>query len=348
MRSRNVLRAKSRALAAAWAACLSMQAAGAAATIFDFDTPASSGAWTPLNDGVMGGLSRSNARITGATTLAFTGEVSLENNGGFASIQSRVQAIDLRETSGLAARVRGDGKTYWMTLRTNVPIPAGWYQARIETAAGKWIEVRLPFDQFRATSFGRTLPGAPPLPRNAIESIGFLISDKQKGAFALEVDWIKAYASARLAAGDRAPAFTRPDQRGAATALADFEGKKVLVYFYPKADTPGCTAQACSVRDADAALDALGLEVLGVSPDQPDAQQKFDEKFSLGFRLLSDPDKTAARAYGAIETRTANETTTETIVRSAFLIDEQGVILKAWYKISPAEMVPEAMRALAR
>ncbi len=334
-------------LAGVCAVLLSLQAAGAPVTIFDFDTAASSGVWTPLNDGVMGGVSRSNARITEAKTLAFTGEVSLENNGGFASMQSPMKGDRLGDCSGLTARIRGDGKVYWMTLRTDVPVPAGWYQARIDTAAGKWIEVRLPFEQFRATSFGRPLP-APPPSRSKIQSIGFLISDKQKGPFALEVDWIKAYASAQLAAGDKAPAFTRPDQRGAATALADLEGKKVLLFFYPKADTPGCTAQACSVRDADATFDALGVEVLGMSPDQPDAQLKFDEKFALGFRLLSDPDKSAARAYGALDTKTVDGKTTETLVRSAFLIDERGVILNAWYKIAPAAMVPEAARALAR
>lgn len=97
-----------------------------------------------------------------------------------------------------------------------------------------------------------------------------------------------------LAAGDKAPAFSLPDQNGNTVRLADFAGKKLLVYFYPKADTPGCTRQACSIRDALPNLAATGIAAVGVSPDKPAALKKFDEKYSLGFPLLSDPDHTDA------------------------------------------------------
>ena len=104
---------------------------------------------------------------------------------------------------------------------------------------------------------------------------------------------------ARLKAGDAAPAFELPDQHGETVKLADFGGGKLLVYFYPRADTPGCTRQACSVRDAREELRDMGLAVVGISPDQPAKQQKFDDKYGSGFPLLADPDHRVAAAYGA-------------------------------------------------
>ena len=100
-------------------------------------------------------------------------------------------------------------------------------------------------------------------------------------------------------AGDKAPAFNLSDQHGDKIRLASFKGRDVLVYFYPKADTPGCTTQACSLRDARETTDAGGAVVLGISPDKPGAQAKFDTKYELGFPLLSDPDHAVADAYGA-------------------------------------------------
>ena len=103
----------------------------------------------------------------------------------------------------------------------------------------------------------------------------------------------------RLQIGDPAPEFALADQEGNTLKLSGFHGKKLLLYFYPKADTPGCTKQACQIRDARAELEELEVDALGISPDKPVAQKKFDGKYGLGFPLLSDPDHVVARSYGA-------------------------------------------------
>src|SRR5207237_3041257 len=103
---------------------------------------------------------------------------------------------------------------------------------------------------------------------------------------------------AQLKPGDKAPAFRLSDQSGDDVKLSDFKGRKVLVYFYPKADTPGCTAQSCSVRDARADFEGLDIAAVGISPDVPKSQKAFDAKYGLGFPLLADPDHTVADAYG--------------------------------------------------
>jgi peroxiredoxin Q/BCP len=152
---------------------------------------------------------------------------------------------------------------------------------------------------------------------------------------------------AKLSPGDEAPAFSLKDQGGKTVKLADFAGKKLLVYFYPKADTPGCTVQSCAVRDSIASLSKLGAAAVGISPDAPSAQQKFDEKFGLGFPLLSDPDHAVAEAFGAWGKKSMYGKEYEGIVRSSFLIDEKGKIVEAWYKVSPQDTVPKARAALA-
>lgn len=150
-----------------------------------------------------------------------------------------------------------------------------------------------------------------------------------------------------LEAGDAAPPFSLADQAGRTVSLADLAGRKVLVYFYPKADTPGCTTQSSAVRDARDELASLGVDVLGVSPDQPDAQARFDEKLGLGFPLLSDPDHAVAEAYGVWGERTSHGMTSMGIVRSSFLIDEEGRIEGAWYRVAPQDTVPKARESLA-
>jgi peroxiredoxin Q/BCP len=151
-----------------------------------------------------------------------------------------------------------------------------------------------------------------------------------------------------LKAMDPAPDFTLADQEGQQVRLSDFRGKKVLIYFYPKADTPGCTTQACSIRDARPDLAGLGLTALGISPDQPAALQKFSSKYGLGFTLLSDPDHAAAEAYGVWSEKKMYGKSYLGIVRSSFLIDEEGRVVAAWYKISPKDTVPAALEALGR
>lgn len=149
-----------------------------------------------------------------------------------------------------------------------------------------------------------------------------------------------------LKAGDPAPDFALPDQQGKTVKLSDLRGQKVVVYFYPRADTPGCTTQACSLRDAQEPLQVAGATVIGISPDKPEAQAKFDTKYGLGFTLLSDPDHAVADAYGAWGERAMYGKTYMGIVRSAFVIDEQGKVVEALYKISPKDTVPKALKAL--
>ena len=151
---------------------------------------------------------------------------------------------------------------------------------------------------------------------------------------------------ARLTEGDTAPAFELKDQQGKAVSLSQFHGRKVLVYFYPKADTPGCTKQACNLRDAKDELYGRGVVVIGISPDPEVKQSKFDSKYGLGFPLLSDEDHSTADAYGAWGEKSMYGKKYMGIVRSSFLIDEQGNIAKTWYKISPKDTVPKLLAEL--
>ncbi len=151
----------------------------------------------------------------------------------------------------------------------------------------------------------------------------------------------------RLAAGDKAPAFSLADQSGKTVSLSDFTGKKLLVYFYPKADTPGCTRQACSIRDAMPNLASTGIAAVGISPDKPAALKKFDDKYGLGFPLLSDPDHTVSTAYATWAEKTRCGKTSMGIVRSSFLVGGDGKIVKAWYDVKPEDTVPKAMDALS-
>jgi peroxiredoxin Q/BCP len=150
-----------------------------------------------------------------------------------------------------------------------------------------------------------------------------------------------------LSVGDKAPAFSLKDQNGRTVSLSDFKGRKLLIYFYPKADTPGCTRQSVCVRDAAAQFAQAGTAVVGISPDEPERQKKFDEKHDLGFPLLSDADHKAARAYGAWGKKSMYGKTYEGIIRSSFVIDESGTILQASYKVKPEDTVPNARKALA-
>jgi peroxiredoxin Q/BCP len=148
----------------------------------------------------------------------------------------------------------------------------------------------------------------------------------------------------RLVAGKKAPTFSLPDQSGDTVKLSGFKGRKVLVYFYPRADTPGCTAQACGLRDV---LGQVGdTAIVGISPDKPTAQAKFDEKYGLGFPLLSDVDHAVAGAYGVWTEKTNYGRKYMGIERSAFLIDEQGKLAQVWYKISPKDTSARLLEAV--
>jgi thioredoxin-dependent peroxiredoxin len=147
-----------------------------------------------------------------------------------------------------------------------------------------------------------------------------------------------------LKPGDKAPAIKLSDQSGATVKLTDFKGRKVLVFFYPKADTPGCTTQACGLRDI--AGDVGDTAILGISPDPPAKQKKFDAKYGLGFPLLADEDHAVADAYGVWGEKTLYGRKYMGIVRSAFLVDEKRRIADAWYKVSPKDTPKNLLAAL--
>lgn len=146
------------------------------------------------------------------------------------------------------------------------------------------------------------------------------------------------------APGEAAPAFSLTDQHGETRTLAEFAGRRVLMFFYPKADTPGCTTQACGLRDV--AADIGDTQVIGISPDEPGRQAKFDNKYDLGFPLLSDPDHTTAEAYGVWGEKKMYGRAYMGIIRSAFLVGADGTIEQSWPKISPKDTPVKLLGAL--
>jgi peroxiredoxin Q/BCP len=137
----------------------------------------------------------------------------------------------------------------------------------------------------------------------------------------------------KLEAGAKAPSFTLPDQDDKQVSLSDFAGQRVIVYFYPKDDTPGCTAEACQFNDNLAAFERAQVPVLGISPDKAASHQKFRAKYGLDFSLLSDPDHKVMERYGAWGEKTMYGRTTTGVIRSTFVIDEQGKVARSWYNV---------------
>ncbi|OZD12642.1 MULTISPECIES: thioredoxin-dependent thiol peroxidase [Nocardiaceae] len=151
----------------------------------------------------------------------------------------------------------------------------------------------------------------------------------------------------KLEAGDPAPAFTLPDADGNDVSLADYAGKKVIVYFYPAASTPGCTKQACDFRDSLTELNGEGLEVVGISPDKPAKLAKFRDKEGLNFPLLSDEEKTTLKAWGAFGEKKNYGKVYEGVIRSTFLVDEDGKIEVAQYNVRATGHVAKLRRDLS-
>lgn len=148
-----------------------------------------------------------------------------------------------------------------------------------------------------------------------------------------------------LAPGDDAPDFCLLDQTGNMRRLSDHRGRKVLVFFYPKADTPGCTAQACGLRDAAGSIGDTAI--VGISPDPPPRQARFDAKHDLRFPLLADQDHAVADAYGAWGEKSMYGKRYMGVIRSAFLVDEQGKVAHAWYRVAPRDTAANLVAALA-
>jgi peroxiredoxin Q/BCP len=148
--------------------------------------------------------------------------------------------------------------------------------------------------------------------------------------------------------GKKAPGFTLKDGTGRAVSLADFSGKDVIVYFYPKDDTPGCTKEACGFRDAFGELQKLGAVVLGVSPDGAMAHQKFAAKYKLPFPLLSDPDKSVMEQYGAWGEKMMYGKKVIGVIRSTVWVGKDGRVRKHWKRVAKAEAHPEEVMAALR
>lgn len=152
----------------------------------------------------------------------------------------------------------------------------------------------------------------------------------------------------RLSPGDTAPDFTLPDADGKDVALSDYRGRKVIVYFYPAASTPGCTKQACDFRDNLAELAGAGIEVIGISPDKPAKLVKFRDAEKLTFPLLSDPDRTVLTAWGAFGEKMMYGKTVTGVIRSTFLVDEAGKIEVAQYNVKAAHTTTKIERILGK
>jgi len=163
--------------------------------LFDFTTSTNSPAWQIVNDDVMGGVSTSRFKVL-TNGAIFSGAVSLENNGGFASVRSSPVRQNLTGCEYFVVRVRGDGRRYKFTVRTEIGFDTPIYQCSFTTKRDEWEEHRLPFKEFVPTFRGRILTDVPALNPAKVSSVGFLISDKQDGSFQLEVAWIKASAGA--------------------------------------------------------------------------------------------------------------------------------------------------------
>lgn len=154
-------------------------------------------------------------------------------------------------------------------------------------------------------------------------------------------------ATPRLAVGAKAPGFSLPDADGQTVKLSDYRGRKVIVYFYPAASTPGCTKQACDFRDSLAELNDAGLDVIGISPDKPEKLAKFRDKEGLTFPLLSDPDRKVLTAWGAFGEKTMYGKTVQGVIRSTFLVDETGKIAVAQYNVKATGHVAKLRRDLS-
>ena len=151
----------------------------------------------------------------------------------------------------------------------------------------------------------------------------------------------------RLAPGDKAPTFSLPDADGNKVSLADYKGRRVIVYFYPAASTPGCTKQACDFRDNLAELNDAGIDVVGISPDKPEKLAKFRDAEKLTFPLLSDPERKVLSAYGAYGEKQMYGRVVQGVIRSSFVVDENGKVAVAQYNVKATGHVAKLRRDLS-
>ena len=152
----------------------------------------------------------------------------------------------------------------------------------------------------------------------------------------------------RLEVGDNAPAFSLPDADGNTVKLSDYKGRRVIVYFYPAAATPGCTRQACDFRDSLTELNGAGLDVIGISPDKPAKLAKFRDDQKLTFPLLSDPDRKVLEAWGAYGEKTMYGKTVQGVIRSTFVVDEKGKFAEAQYNVKAAHTTTKIQKLIEK
>ena len=164
---------------------------GATQPLFDFTGADAAKDWQAVNDGVMGGVSEGTFQITDQKALEFFGTLSLENNGGFASVRTKAKKLGLESGDALRVRVRGDGRQYSLNLYVPRPQVAFSYRATVTTTSDEWVEVTMPLDTFEATSFGRVVKDAGAVKPNEVNALGFMVSDKKAGPFKLEIEWVK-------------------------------------------------------------------------------------------------------------------------------------------------------------
>lgn len=165
--------------------------------LFDFTEADAPKQWQTVNDGVMGGVSEGKFKITDAKTMEFFGTLSLANNGGFASVRTKVKKLSLEKDDTLVAKIRGDGRQYMLNLYPNKQRMAYSYRATVQTKKDEWIEVKVPLDKFEATSFGRIVKNAGLVKPEEINSLGFMLGDKKAGRFKMEIEWIKVERAAK-------------------------------------------------------------------------------------------------------------------------------------------------------
>ncbi len=159
--------------------------------LLDFAGPDTAQKWQAVNDNVMGGVSDGRFKITPDNTLEFSGRLSLENNGGFASVRTKPTDLAIRAGDTLVVRVKGDGREYVLNIYTKSRRMAFSYRAPLPTTKDEWTEVSVPLDEFIPTAFGRRVQGMGPVEPDQINGLGFMLSDKKPGAFKLEVGWVK-------------------------------------------------------------------------------------------------------------------------------------------------------------
>ncbi len=165
--------------------------------LFDFTDADAAKEWQTVNDGVMGGVSDGKFKITDAKTMEFFGTLSLANNGGFASVRTKVKKLAFEKGDTLVVKVRGDGREYMLNLYPNKQRVAYSYRATVQTKKDEWTEVKIPLDKFEATSFGRMVKNAGAINPAEINALGFMLGDKKAGPFKLEIEWIKVERSVK-------------------------------------------------------------------------------------------------------------------------------------------------------